>query len=365
MHGARDVHHKDVVTRRNDGSGYGLGWLDHGQKEVLVTALVEHHAGLNAVTGQPVVQDEVAVVGGHSGVFQADYGRAAFFPVGADVVGGGMHLLDAHGGVQRHVDVEGGRRHVTLTQHGLAHPGGTRLTGLRAVVARPHHGGKHKLVVATGGYQQLGVAQFDLHIVAGQDVGHVHLEDVGQMLFQQRSRLAFLPGGVVFDAGLLLLADFGGDQPVGQTHVHAMHGGSGGTRKYVFRLDDTLAFVPVVLCDRDVRDDAGDAHIDLGGLQRQLIDCRVVTLDEEIGALGLQAGCVTVLRLGGLGDQRQKTCRSETGGGYPQPSGNMWRRCSFCRLRGGRKGERHDAFSGTCVRRCTVSLASEACEKAV
>ena len=103
--------------------------------------------------------------------------------------------------------------------------------------AGPTTVGKHELVVARLRHQQLGVAQLDLHVVAGQDVGDVHLEHVGQVLLEQRGGLAFLLRAVVLDARLLLLADAGGDQAVGQAHVHAVDRGPGRAGEHVLRLD--------------------------------------------------------------------------------------------------------------------------------
>ena len=127
------------------------------------------------------------------------------------------------------------------------------------------------------------------------------------MLLQQRGGFAFLLGRVVLDLGLLLFADLGGDQAVGQAHVHPMHCRTCRAGEHVLGLDGALAFVLVGLHHGHVGNHAADLHIHLGGLERQLVHAGVVAFDEEIGALGFEAGCgVTILRVGGVGYQCDK-----------------------------------------------------------
>ena len=210
---------------------------------------------------------------------------------------------------------------LTLWHDGLCDPGGIGLTALGAVVAGAYNRGEYKLVVAVGRYQQLGVAQLHLHIVTGHDVGHVHLEDIGQVLLQQRCRFTFLLGCVVFHAGLLFLFNLGGDQPVGQAHIHAMYGCAGGAGKYVLGFDGALTLVFVGLHHDHVGNYAADAHIHLGRLERQLVYAGVVAFDKEVGAFGLETGCcVSVLCLNGAADQHDKTDSGQGDGDEPQPA---------------------------------------------
>ena len=239
MHGARDVHHKDVVTRGDGGAGHRLRGLDHGQEEVLGVAPVEHHARLHVVAGKTIVEDEVAVVGRIVIGRERDVGALVVtaFALYAHFVRGGAHRLQWHRGLQGHAHVKARWRGLALWQVGLGGPTGLGLAGLRAVVAGAHHGGKHELVVARLRHQQLGVAQLDAYFIARQDVGHVHLEHIGQVLLQQRGGFAFCFGLLVGNAGLLLLTDFGGDDPVAQAHLHAVHRGARGTGENILGLD--------------------------------------------------------------------------------------------------------------------------------
>jgi hypothetical protein len=104
---------------------------------------------------------------------------------------------------------------------------------------------------------------------------------LGRCCSSSAAVLPSLLGSVVLNAGLLLLADLGGDQPVGQTHVHAMHGGAGGAGEHVLGLDGALAFVLVGLHHGHVGNHAADAHIHLGGLERQLVDAGLSLLTKK------------------------------------------------------------------------------------
>ena len=184
------------------------------------------------------------------------------------------------------------------------HPALLRGRALRAVVARAHDGREDEAVFAVVRGQQLGVAQLDGDVVARQDVGDVHLEDVGPLLLQQYAGLAFLLRCLVLDAGLLLLADARDDQPLADAHVHRMHSGLRRAGEHVARFDRVLAFVAVVLRDRHVGDHAGDVHVDARGLQRQPIGAGIVARDGEVRALGRQR--LGIVGVAGRADHHQE-----------------------------------------------------------
>ena len=272
MHGAGNIDHKQVFARADGLGGNVFGRLDHGQKKVLATAgraaaarraLIQHHARLNPVTGQPVIQNEVAVVAAAAAGLQRHRSVRGVIHFYVNRVRAGMHFLDANRRGQRHLDVKRRGRGFARAQVRLADPAGAGLAGLRAVVARPDHGGKNKLVLARLRHQQLGVAQLDLNVVAGQDVGDIHLEHIGQLLLQQGGGLAFFFGVFVGNAGLLLFADLGRNQPVGQPHVHAVNRRAGRARKHIARFNGALAFVFVALGHGDIGNHARNPHVHL------------------------------------------------------------------------------------------------------
>ena len=329
MHRAGNIDDKNVVARVDGLHGDLFGRLNHRQKEVLAAVaafarrpLVEHHARFNLLTGEPVVEDEVAVVLALGASLQRHGGVVLVVYLDVYPVGGRAHFLQANGRAQRHLDVKRRCRGLACGQIRLADPGRARLAGRRAVVARPDHGRKDKLVVARLRHQQLGVAQLDRDVVAGQDVGDVHLEHIGQLLLQQRGGFAFFFGLVVVAPGLLLFADVGGDETVGEAHIHAIDGGAGRAGKHVIRLNGALALVLVALGDGDIGNHAGDAHIDLGRFERQLVQAGLAAFDEKVRTLGLEPGRVQVLglRLRRAGRQGEKAGRGQRGGGGPEPA---------------------------------------------
>ena len=167
---------------------------------------------------------------------------------------------------------------------------------LRPVVTRPDDGREHELVAAFCRRDQLGVAQLDRNLVTRQDVRDVHLKDVWPLLLEQRAGLAFALGGGVLDARTLLFLDARSQQPVAEPHVHRVHRRLRRARKHIARLDRPLAFVAVDLRHADIRDDAGDAHIDACGLQRQPVDARVVARDVEVRSFGARRLRIVCMR---------------------------------------------------------------------
>jgi hypothetical protein len=105
-------------------------------------------------------------------------------------------------------------------------------------------------------------------------------------------------GGLVFDAGLLLFLDAGGEHPIAELDRHRVHCRLRGAREDVARLDRALANVPVVLRHRHVGDHADDLHLDLGRLERQPVGAGLAAVDGEVRALGLE-------RLGVVGVRRR------------------------------------------------------------
>ncbi len=154
----------------------------------------------------------------------------------------------------------------------------------RAAIARPDHGGEHELVAPFGRHQALRVAQLHVHLVAGQDVRDVHREHVRTILLEQRAGLAARLRFAVFQARLPLLLDRRLDLALAEAEAQAVHRRLRRAREDVARLDRARAFVAIVLRDDDVGGDAGDAHLRVGGLQRQPVHRRIAARDLEVGA---------------------------------------------------------------------------------
>ena len=318
VHRARDVDHEDVVARVDLARRHRLRRLDHREEEVLIALAfpaVEHQARLDAVTGQAVVQDEVAVVRRLVGGFERNRGMRAAEAIDHHLVRRRGDLLHHERRVERHPQGEGRVRRDTLLQVRTADGPAVVGRSCRAVVARAHHRREDERVLRVGRAQQLGVAQLHRHVVAGQDVGHVHLEDVGPALLEQRTRLALALGGLVLDARRFLFLDAGGEHPLAERHLHRVDGRLRRAREHIPRLDRPLAFVPVVLRHRDVGDHAGDLHVDRGRLERQPVGAGLAAVDGEIRALGLER--FRVVGVGRRPEQHQER-REERKGHAPQ-----------------------------------------------
>ncbi len=145
-----------------------------------------------------------------------------------------------------------------------------RCTRLRPVrIARPDDGGVDELVDAARRERAAPCSAAPPDEVAGQDVGDVHLEDVGPLLLEERRGLALLLGLLVGALRLLAFGDLRLDHPLADGHAHAVDGGAGGGREDVDRLDRHLARVGVGLRHRHVGDHTGDLDARLGGLERK------------------------------------------------------------------------------------------------
>ncbi len=64
----------------------------------------------------------------------------------------------------------------------------------RVGVAGADDGGIHEFIHAVFRHKQFRVFQFHNDLIPGKDVGHVHLEDVGPLLFQKRGTPSLVPG---------------------------------------------------------------------------------------------------------------------------------------------------------------------------
>ena len=222
-----------------------------------------------------VLEDEVAVVAGPAFVGERDLGLRRTLGPDLDLVRRRSDVVhrqrrrERHGQVERRVrdlafgKVGGGREVLSVRGAALA-PG--------HVVARADDGRKDEAVAPVGGQQQFGIAQFDQHLVAGQDVGDVHLEHVGTVLVEQRCGLAFLLRRLVLELGALLLADRGLQHAFAQPHRHRVHRGLGRAGEDVLRLDRALAFVAVALHHAHIGHRPDDARVDPRALQRQAVD---------------------------------------------------------------------------------------------
>ena len=307
MHRARDVDDEDVVARVDLRRWHRLRRLDQREKKVLLVAAVQHQTRLDAVAGEAIAEDEIAVVRRTVGAgFQRHTGMRAADAIDVDVVRRRDDLLDCERRVERELQVERHRRVDAVRVVRGVDPTLVGCRALRTVVARPDHGRKHETVLRIVRRQELGVAQLDRHVVARHDVGDVHLEYVGPLLLEQRARLAFLLRRVVFDSRLLLLADSRGEEALAKANVHRVDGGLRRARKHVARFDRPLAFVAVVLRHGHVGDHAGDPHIDLGRLERQPVGAGVIAVDEEVRALGLRRFRVIGMRR--RADHQQQRC---------------------------------------------------------
>jgi hypothetical protein len=208
------------------------------------------------------------------------------------------------------------------------------------VVARADHRRIDEPVLSLGGQQQFGVAQFDLHLVAGADVGHVHLEHVGPVLVEQGGGLAFLLRGLELDARALLLADGGVEHAVPQAHRHRVDRRLRRAGEDVAGLDRALAFVAVDLGHAHVGDRADDARVDLRALERQAVDAGIVAGDVEVRAFG--AGGLGVVGMGGRPGHQQQGCEQRRGDSQDDAADAAGRAQQRCL---GRFGGGHQASS--------------------
>ncbi len=93
MHGTRNVNDKNELSWRDILGPDLLGRLGHEQKEIFLLARIEHQAGLDLPSGQPVMEDKVPVSGKKPLPFQLQGGRGFVFPLDIDVVAGADDLL--------------------------------------------------------------------------------------------------------------------------------------------------------------------------------------------------------------------------------------------------------------------------------
>ena len=186
-----------------------------------------------------------------------------------------------------------------------------------------------ELVAALGGHDQFGVVQLHLHVVAGRDVGHVHLEDVGGAPAPSSALvLPSRPGGLVADARALLLpiCCACSTQPPGTPSACTAACVEPGK---VWPSTRALAFVGVALRDGDVSDPS-PAHVDLSRLQRQRVERRI-TNDGEVQPFGLQGLAV----VGEAGDRAP-----EGEGPDREQHGDQRSRSPTAAARGGARAER-------------------------
>ena len=170
----------------------------------------------------------------------------------------------------------------------------------RAVVARADHRRKNETIEPVFRQQQLGVAQFDIHHIAGKDVGDIHLEHVLTLLLQQGGGLACALGLLELDLGLLLLADLRLQLAIAEAYRHAIDRRPGRTGKHIARLKRPCALVAVLLDHPHIGDHTQHPRLDPGGFQRQPVERRIPALDGEVGAVAVLAG-----RRGAQGGQQQ------------------------------------------------------------
>ena len=299
VHRARHVHDEDVVAGRNLLGGHVPGRLRHEQEKVLVLALPEQQAGLDRRAAEGVLEDEVAVAAVRLGRVEGDGGDRGTVERHRGPVRRAGHPLDRHPGRERGLDVEGVRGRLALVVVRVGDPalgvGGPRRGAVG--VARSHYRGVDELVHALRGDEQLGVAERDVDLVAGEDIGDVHLEDVRALLLQQARGAALAAGLLVVGARLLPLLDHRLDRARADLLGHCVDGGAGRAGEDVDRLECALPLVHVDLRHGDVGDHAGDADGGGGGLQRQAVHRGVLALDEEVrregavAALGLLCMC--------------------------------------------------------------------------
>ncbi len=198
-----------------------------------------------------------------------------------------------------------------MTLVGALHPG-VHVRGDRLAVGVPgtHHGGIDEFIGALRGHEQLAVMKLDADLVPRHHVPHVHAEDVGSFLFEERRALAGRDRLLELLLRLLPFADPGPDALLADLQRHAVHGSTGGSRKDVAGVDGPAPLVFINLGDHDVRDDPRDVDADLRLLERQPVDRRVAVLHEEIrrerSIRGLLLRCLFLRCL-----LRHRRCRRE------------------------------------------------------
>ena len=260
----------------------------HQQEKVFILAGIEQQTGVNLVAGQGVAQDKVLIAGG---LFVLDLDLGGVLPGVFDLhfVAGAGQPGDGQAAGQLHVQAEGIGRRLAFMQIGVLNP----LVGIRRAlrrlrgIARPHHRGINELIDIVLGLEELHVVEFHLDFVARQDVGHVHLEDIGPLLLQERGGFARLFGRLVGFPGLLPLHDLGLDDPLADGHAHGVHRRPGGAREDVNGLQGLFAGVLIDLGDLDFRHQAGDLHVGPAALQRHDVFARFVADHHKIRGQGL------------------------------------------------------------------------------
>jgi len=289
VHGSGNVDDEKVFARGDLVRFVAPGRLHHEQEEVLLLAFVEQQPRFKLIARQAILEDEVAVAAGLFGCCQGDLGLGGAVIADVHLMGGTGHLLHRHPRGQSYSQIKSVGWLFSLVQGGVPRPFfGRRRRGFElAGVARPHHRWVDEFVKALAGSDHFRILQLGLDFITGKDVGHIHLEHIGTVLFEERGALALLLCLLVNRPRFLTLADFGHDGAFADGHPHTVHRGPGRGRKHVDSLDRFLPGVLVDLSDLHIGDHPGDPDRHRGCFEGELVDAEVITLHQEIGGEGV------------------------------------------------------------------------------